>query len=113
MMVYAQDRRCICRASTSSRGRVPSTRKSRKGCAHDGATTTVRTAATTGADADDVSGLGPDATCGVVSVLELVTTAPRLQSTAPGAVDSEEPAAPGASECGFRSDALAIGDSIS
>src|SRR4051812_28621524 len=92
---------------------MPSTKKSRKGCAHDGATTTVRTTAATGTDADDASGSVSDAFCGVTTVPELVTTAPGLQSAAPGAADSEEPAAPGEAECDFRPDAFAIGGSSS
>ena len=37
----------------------------------------------------------------ILSVFELTTTAPGMQSAAPGAAGSAEPATPSASECDF------------
>src|SRR3954471_2896338 len=106
MMVYAPDRRCTCRASTSFGGTVPSNRKSRKGCAQDGAATTTRMVATAGEGADDASGLESGASCITVSVPKMTTTTPGMQSATPGAIGSEEPEAPGLAECAFWSDAF-------
>src|SRR3954470_20021586 len=78
MMVYAPYWRWICLASTSSGGRVPSTRKSLIGCAQDGALTTTMTIACCGATASSSS-----VSCAYFiseSVPELTITGPGLQS---------------------------------
>src|SRR4051812_14693385 len=91
-MVYALDRHGICRASTSSAGKMPSTKKSRKGSAQEGAVTiTITTiasgsccsASTTGSSEE----VEPIASCMDTSVPELTTTSPGVHSAAPGAAE--------------------------
>src|SRR4051812_26275144 len=77
---------------------VSSTKKSRIGRTQDGATTTTTTASSSAGSASE---LHPNASCMTTSVPELTTTTLGTQSANPGAVGSEEPAAPGAAECAF------------
>src|SRR3954462_9343490 len=75
MMVYAPDRRLICLDITSSSGRIPSTRKSLNGCAHDGALTTAITTACRGCASS-------------ILISELPTVATVTHSAAPGDICS-------------------------
>src|SRR4051812_5695180 len=102
-MVYAPNRYCISRASTSYGGRTPSTKKSLNGGAQDGAVTTTRKVVATGACAIGSLYLDLDAYCIIVSIPELTTAAPGPQSAAPGVVGSEEAVVPGVIDCTFRS----------
>src|SRR3954466_12561847 len=95
MIVYVPDRRWICRASTSSRGNIPSTRKSLNGCAQDGVVTTVMTIVVAGACPIDPPTSSSTASAMMTSVPKLTTVAPGLQSTAPGATGSTEVEASG------------------
>ena len=47
------------------------------------------------------NGVEPTASCIILSVPELTTATPGMQSAAPGAAGSAEPATPGAAECYF------------
>lgn len=67
-IVYADARRCTCRARISSAGSSPLTRKLRIGWAHDGASTTVITATGTRAVGLGDGGLELAAACCVVEV---------------------------------------------
>src|ERR1041385_540667 len=92
MIVYAPDRRWICRASTSSSGSMPSTRKSLNGSAHDGAATITITVTVSGSSCASTAtgsseGEEPTASGMVSSVPELTIAAPGLQSAAPGAAE--------------------------
>src|SRR4051812_17151566 len=92
MIVYAPDRRWICRASTSSSGNMPSTTKSLNGSAHDGAATiTIKVTAYGFGCATSATGSSekeePIAPGMVSSVPELTTTTPGSQSAAPGAAE--------------------------
>ena len=80
-------------------------KKSRNGCAQEGAVTTTRRAAATGSRAAEPA-MGASAELESIasfmtpSVPELTTVAPVTQSATPRTV-AAEPAAPGAAECAF------------
>src|ERR1041385_7634476 len=92
IIVYAPDQRWICRASTSSCGSVPSTKKFLNGSAHDGAATITITATASGSGCS-ASATGsseeekPISSCMTPSVHERTTTTPGSQSAAPGAAE--------------------------
>src|ERR1041385_293099 len=92
IIVYAPDQRWICRASTSSCGSVPSTKKFLNGSAHDGAATITITATASGSGCVTSATGGseeeePIASCMIPSVPVLTAAAPGLQSAAPSAAE--------------------------